>query len=436
MGGQIAAMNKRSFTTSPAPWTNRVAGLLMVSMASFAGGCTFVSDSLWPSLAGEEEGGTVVKEAAPRQVNLSPQAQAARQAALDAASTGAAARDAASSSTFPSTQVAGGPPPLGTTTFQAPAVSSFQPPGTVVGQKVQQLATELRQLEGRLNQRNATLAQIRGSTIQNAQRYHGPVAAIQARLQVGSTPGNPVVVNQWNQAQSELTRLSSDIAAMNGLANEVAADSSLAAFLLETARATYGIAGAIDEDHRQLVVLEDDTNKTVVVIDRLLNELSDDVSRQTAYIANERRNLGSLALAIKNGELYGTSLASRAYAPPTSGYQPTGLQAPRATASPVATGRPLVVIRFDREDVQYEQALYTAVSRALDQRPDARFDLVAVSPSAGSAADIALQRSRSRKHADQVLRTLTGMGLPADRVGLTSTTSAEARASEVHIYVR
>ena len=94
------------------------------------------------------------------------------------------------------------------------------------------------------------------------------------------------------------------------------------------------------------------------------------------------------------------------------------------------------MIRFDRQNVEYEQALYTAVSRALDQRPDARFDIVAVSPSSGSAADIALQRSRSRKHADDVLRTLTGMGLPADRVGLTSTTSAEAGASEVHIYVR
>lgn len=432
MGGQIAVMNTRSFTTSSAPWASRAAGLLMVGMASFAGGCTFVSDSLWPSLAGEDEAGTVVREAPQRPSRLSPEAQAARTAALDAAATGSAA-----TSSLPSTQVAGGPPPLGTTTFQAPAVSSFQATGTVVGQKVQQIASELRQLEGRLNQRNDTLAQIRGSTIQNAQRYHGTVAAIQARLQVGSTPGNPVLVNQWNQAQSELTRLSSDIAAMNGLANEVAADSSLAAFLLETARATYGIAGAIDEDHRQLAVLEDQTNKTVVVIDRLLNELSDDVSRQTAYIANERRNLGSLALAIKNGELYGTSLASRAYAPPTSGYQPTGLQAPRNTgAAAVASGRPLVVIRFDRQNVEYEQALYTAVSRALDQRPDARFDIVAVSPSSGSAADIALQRSRSRKHADDVLRTLTGMGLPADRVGLTSTTSAEAGASEVHIYVR
>jgi hypothetical protein len=95
-----------------------------------------------------------------------------------------------------------------------------------------------------------------------------------------------------------------------------------------------------------------------------------------------------------------------------------------------------VVIRFDRPDVEYEQALYTAVSRTLDQRPEARFDLVAVSPSQGSPADIALLRSQSRKRADEVLRTLTDMGLPADRIALASTTNPGARTSEVHLYVR
>ncbi len=94
------------------------------------------------------------------------------------------------------------------------------------------------------------------------------------------------------------------------------------------------------------------------------------------------------------------------------------------------------MIRFDRPNVDYKQALYTAVSRALDQRPEARFDLVAVSPSEGSPADVALMRSQSRKRADEVLQTLTGMGLPADRVGLASTTNPGTRTSEVHIYVR
>ena len=207
----------------------------------------------------------------------------------------------------------------------------------------------------------------------------------------------------------------------------------MSAFLLESARAAYGLAGAIDEDHRQLAVLEDETNKSVVLIDRLLNELSEDVSRQTAYVGNERRNLAALSVAIKNGELYGQSLSNRAFRS----------AAPLASAAPgparsVAIGarRPLVVIRFDRPDVPYEQALYTAISRALERRPEAQFDLISVAPSKGTVADVALAQSRSRSSAKKVMRTLTDMGLPANRVALSATTSGQASTNEVHIYVR
>lgn len=369
--------------------------------------CSSMGDSIWPSLAGEEPARAAAKKAKAAKNNAARQVQAA-------------------------TPVVGGPPQLAASNIELPQLSTLRPTGTIVGQKVTQIGTELRSLASRLNQRNAELSKIRNSTITNAQRYHGTVAAVQAKLQLGSTPGNPVLIQQWNQAQTELDRLSQDVAAMNQLTNGVASDASMAGFLLESARATYGISGAVDEDHRQLALLEDETNKTVVVIDRLLQELSDDVSRQTAYIGNERRNLGSLALAIKNGELYGSSLSSRAFAPANL----AGLQPNRPAVGNVAATRPLVVIRFDRPNVQYEQALYTAVSRALERRPDARFDLIAVSPNTGSPADIALLRSDSRRKADNVMRTLSGMGLPSDRMALSSTTSANARASEVHIYVR
>jgi hypothetical protein len=35
-----------------------------------------------------------------------------------------------------------------------------------------------------------------------------------------------------------------------------------------------------------------------------------------------------------------------------------------------------------------------------------------------------------------VLRTLTNMGLPADRMTLSATSSEQAQVNEVHIYVR
>jgi len=334
------------------------------------------------------------------------------------------------------------PPPLslGTTNFVPPPVSSPQATGTFVGQKVSQNRNELRSLQSSINEHNRKLQEIRNVTTANAQRYHGTVAAITARLQLGTTPGNPVLVNQWNAAQLALDRISSDITSMTSLGNTVAADSAMSAYLLESLRATYGLSGAIDEDHRQLGILEDETNRTVVMIDRLLNELSEDISRQTTYVGNARGDLTTLSLAVKNGEMYGSSLSNRAFATAA----PMASSAPYATRSPAPDGRaltgsgrrPLVVIRFDRPDVPYQQALYTAVKKAQERKPSAQFDLVAVAPNSGSAAQIQLAQSKSKRYAQDVMRTLSDMGLPTDMVSLSATTSASTSTNEVHLYVR
>lgn len=363
-------------------------------------GCSFTSDALWPSLSGDTSRQAVRVDIPPSQSEIRSQ-QAMQPAVM-------------------TTQ----------TVTQVPA----QPSNTFVGAKVAQMRSDLGRLQGSINQHTADLQQIRVTTAQNAAAYYGTVAAVQARLQVGTTPGNPILQQQWAQAQAQLDTLNLDIANMNSLSTRVAADSSLAAFMLEAARATYGLAGAVDEDHRALATLEDDVNRTVVALDRILNELNGDLQRQTAYLNSERSNLASLSVGIKNGELLGQGLGNRAFAS----------AAPMA-ASPIAASaggamtegrRPLVVIRFDRARVDYQQALYTAVSRALERRPDAAFDLVAVSPSRGNAAQVTLNSANAKRNAESVLRSLTEMGLPATRVQLSSTTSVQAQNAEVHVYVR
>src|SRR5258706_137234 len=85
------------------------------------------------------------------------------------------------------------------------------------------------------------------------------------------------------------TALASDILRLNTIANAAASDSALEAYIRESVRATYGLQGAVDEDHRQLAILENDCTRTVPLIDRLLNDINEDISRQTNYVGNERR---------------------------------------------------------------------------------------------------------------------------------------------------
>jgi outer membrane lipoprotein SlyB len=390
-------------------------------------GCSSIgntADSVWSSLSGEDSnsssnakassGGGTVEAIPPSQSEFNPQP-----------TLGPGTRTA--------TQVA--TPAIGPSTFAPAPVAPGSPTGTIVGAKVQSLRGDVQRLEAAISQQNGTLQQLRQSMAQNAGNYFTLVGSINSRLQVGTTPGNPELLAQWNQAQGALDRMNNNVAQLNSLANQVAQDSSLASFILQSIRAAYALQGAVEEDHRQLRELEAEVQRNQVPIDTLLNALSDDIQRQGTYVANERSNMVTLSLAIQNGQLYGPSLASR-------GFVSTPMGAPSAAATrerPVpglAERRPLVIIRFDQPTVDYEQALYTAVRRALDRRPDANFDLVAVAPNAGSPAQVALHSDASKRNAESVMRSLTGMGLPADRITLSATTSASVQANEVQIYVR
>ncbi len=363
------------------------------------GGCSLTEDALFPSSGGTPSGS----------------------ASAPAGSSGAVAAD-------PSVA----PPSLGTSNFEPPGVTAGAPTNTFVGQKVVALRSDLQQLQGKLASQNQSLQSIRGETIKDSAQYHGTVAAINARLQVGTTPGNPILGQQWNSAQGELDRINDDVLKMNRLSNDVTTSSAMAAYLLESVRAARQLSGAVDEDHRQLRILEDETNRTVVLIERLLGELSDDVNRQQQYVAFERQNLNTLAMAIKNGQLYGSSLASRA-----GGYAPASYDtAPAPRSAMMGSDAPLVTIRFAKPHTNYEGALYTAVKSALDRRPEAAFEVVAVAASASTAGQQALNASTARRDAEQVVRSLTNMGLPAARIQVSGSTSHTARVGEVQVFVR
>ncbi|NQV84354.1 MAG: hypothetical protein HQ494_11095 [Rhodospirillales bacterium] len=381
--------------------------------------CSFTEDSLWPSLTGESPAAST----APAQASKPAASSQARSSAPVARQTPGSAQ---------SVIVAANPPPLGTSNFQPSGVTPGQATGTFVGKKAIEMRGELKRLQASISTHNSQLQALRGKIVANSQRYHGTIAAVNARLQVGTTPGNPILVQQFNSAQADLDRIAADITDMNTLAGRVSNNSTMSSYLSESARASFAVSGAVDEDHRQLAILEDEVNRTDVLISRLLKEVANDVRRQTNYVATERANLNLVSAAIRTGEIFGGSLANKALASATAGRNINVAARP----SDVSGKRPLVVIRFDRNKVPYQQALYHAISRVLESRPAAVFDLVAVAPSSGGAARVALNSNKSRRHAEEVLRALIEMGLPPARVAVSAKTMANAKSNEVHVYLR
>ncbi|MDJ0683912.1 MAG: hypothetical protein QNJ84_04375 [Alphaproteobacteria bacterium] len=301
---------------------------------------------------------------------------------------------------------------------------------TFVGRKVDEMQSDLSRLQAGVTDIQTRANQIMVQSQDAAARYHSLVAAVTSRLQQGTTPGNPVLVAQWNQAQTALENIAEVTPQVTTLSNDAAEQAAFGQYLLNAVQATYGLSGAVEDDHVRLRALEDNVHQSVVLVDRTLNELSQDISRQNAYVNNERQNMTTLSLAIKNGELYGSSLATQAFT------QTENIARAAARAATPAPGdRPLVIIRFDRPNVQYQQALFNAVSQALSRKPTATFSILAVSPNAGNAAQVALNSAAAKRNAEDVLRSLTDMGVPSSRVQLLSATD-QVDNNEVQVFVR
>src|SRR5262245_43327501 len=79
-----------------------------------------------------------------------------------------------------------------------------QPTGTAVGQKVTELKSDLARLQDTLKQQTAHQQALHGDIEQNAAAYQAITGAIAGKLQVGTTPGNPGIVQAWQQAQQNL----------------------------------------------------------------------------------------------------------------------------------------------------------------------------------------------------------------------------------------
>lgn len=335
---------------------------------------------------------------------------------------------------------------------QISGAAYFDQTRTPVGRKIDQMRSDLFALQTRLNGIAEAISEADSHNQQNAAAYNASVATINTALQSGTTPGNPRLVAKLKEAQGSLDQISNNVTKVNGTSIRVAELASMAAFLLEAARSTYALSGAIEEDHVRLAQLEDQINGVMVLIERLQLESSDRLARTNAFLASERNNLRTLSMGVTSGNMFGRSLRGRGFdqvsytpaAPMTSmtssSRVSSGGFAPMpgsAAAAPMPSGRqPLAKIRFDRANVNYKQPVYMAVQEALQKYPSSQIEIVAVHPQSSNAAEVAIETTRARRNAEEVMRTLEQMGVPMNKLTLTASQSPEARSSEVHLFLR
>ena len=244
-----------------------------------------------------------------------------------------------------------------------------------------------------------------------------------------------MLVGQWNDAQRALEDIQNNVNNLQIVNNRVTADAALIVHLKNAIDSSFFISGAIDEDHNQLKVLRDDVQRTSVLYERLMTELDEKISREIEILNDERKYMKDLSRDIEVGKF-----GQRVTTPPTmkssdesdgDGVEQTTTKLKQLKVAPVNYDNAILVIKFDDTSFDYSTALFESISNALEQIPSAAFEVVAVSPTSGPSF-----AENARDRASEVFSKIVEMGVPTERVSITSSTSTSAQAEEVHIYLK
>jgi len=349
--------------------------------------------------------------------------------------------------------------------------------GTKVGARAAQLARDTDRLDASAGSCGTTQADIKAQRAQLATDYFNRVAQINARLQAGTTAGNPELVSAWQAARTALDSLDREAARLGDLVTSCTDDAAQATYLAESVKATMALRGGLDADRAELVRLSSRIASISSSLDQTLDLMLDDANRQNEMLLVEHRNLATLAHAVEIGQVLGSNLGLRTTAAPSWTASPRSLApaAPRhhhagfsgkasaatpmtappppaaAPVPPTSTEtpsqsvtppqpiayrhhhhhgawssvlpasssyhhrRPLIVIQPGDES-GYEHALYDAVNGVLSKEPNARFVVQASVPRAADRGHAVLDAHAAHRQADAVARSLAAFGLPQGRV--------------------
>lgn len=328
-------------------------------------------------------------------------------------------------------------------------LSAFGPSsGTVVGNRAVELHDSILRLRASVNSNTAEFTAQRNSGAAGSVQYHSTVAAIMARLQNGTTKGNPILQRQWEEANASLQEVTTSLNRLNSLKTAIDSNSAMSSYLMESVQAAFQLSGAVDEDHDQLKLLRDEISRQSVQLEYLHSQVASDIQHQTAYLATERANLEYIADAISRGELSGAHFPGR----PMLLEKPIGSMtrlpgtaqqaimtaaplSPVSKAEPATLGHLLVLIRFNEPHVDYQEQLSKAVSEAIDSRPNASFSIVAVAPAEGGTDDLAQAQQVAHANAEEVKQSLQKIGVAASKISIADAQVQAAQSPEVHIYI-
>ncbi len=238
---------------------------------------------------------------------------------------------------------------------------------------------------------------------------------------------NAAYRKNMREARGRIGRINGDLLKLNALASRINGTATQTRRLQEDLRKTRGRTR--DRVTRaELAALAPAIEDTDTLPRKMLAEIQVDIAKQSAYAREQSHGLDLLAEAVAGDVGKPTTRVRPLEAESLEdALRPGGAKGASARRS--RSARPLVRIRFTRPDVKYKDALYRALQAALKQRPDLAFEVVGVAPSEA-------RQPGALTRAQEVRFAMADMGVPPERVTITTETSPTAKSDEVRIFVR
>ena len=238
------------------------------------------------------------------------------------------------------------------------------------------------------------------------------------------------------QAQDNVQNMFTNANALDNLSTKTATILTSINYLENSIAAAFNISGAVDEDHKQLRELQNEA-MTVAQKAAALNEtVSNAASFQQQTAIQSSQEINALHESVKNGTntfkviqrpVMQRSTGYAPIVPVTRSAKPFKTVSKKASA-PIANGLPLFSVRFNDSNVNYKEGLNTAIKSALNRKPNATFDIVAISDSNG--------QNKAQQYASNIFNEVVKLGANAGNVSLNARISEKTPVAEVQIFVK
>lgn len=98
--------------------------------------------------------------------------------------------------------------------------------------------------------------------------------------------------------------------------------------------------------------------------------------------------------------------------------------------------KPLLIVRYNQRTVYYNKALYMAVSKAVEAKPDVTFRVLSLVPQTHNEQRDNAFLQASQAHTRRFMQDMQGMGVPQSRIQMSTQRSSAIDYDEIHLHVQ